>query len=292
MMNSGPNQSVSSPSGRELAELVDVLRRSHGIDVSVYEEAFLAKSFARFLAIAGFDAYENCLLRLSEDPEAAAAFVRSLRVTYSEFFRNPLAFALLEQLVLPSLLEAKEQDGRTEIRVWSAGCAAGQEAWSVAIMLDELLGPRDKTLSYRIFATDLSEPELAQARDGVYSAAALGNVSLRRLAGCFLRQDEFYAIAPRIRERVAFSPYDLVDECTTCPAASIYGEFDLVLCSNVLLYYRSQTQHFILDKLRRGLASGGYLMTGESERAIVEDAGGFHAVAPPATIFRMSARWR
>ena len=82
-----------------------------------------------------------------------------------------------------------------------------------------------------------------------------------------------------------FSVYDLLDD-GTCPPASIYGGFDLVLCSNVLLYYRPKTQRLILDKVRRSLAPSGYLITGETEREIVAGAGGFRVVAPPATVFQ------
>ena len=110
--------------------------------------------------------------------------------------------------------------------------------------------------------------------------------------GCFSRKGEAYAIAPRLRERVDFSTYDLLDRGSSSPPASIYGGFDLVICSNVLLYYRPQIQRLILGKLRRSLAPGGYLVVGETERQIVENAGGLKAVAAPASIFQSTTRRR
>ena len=267
-------------------EIIETLRRTRGLDVSCYDASFLEKVIEQRRKAAAEETRSAYLERLAEDGAEAAAFSRSLRVTYSEFFRNPLALALLEQLILPGLAEQKDSSGRGEIRVWSAGCAAGQEAWSVAILLEELTTARDQPRAYRIFATDLSEPDLASARSGVYTAAAVGNVRLRHLDGCFSRQGESFAIVPRIRARVDFSLYDLLDASTACPPVSIYGDFDLVLCSNVLLYYSPETQRRILDKVQRSLAPGGYLVTGETERQIVERAGGFRAVAPPATVFR------
>ena len=132
----------------------------------------------------------------------------------------------------------------------------------------------------------MCELDLVSARTGVYSAAAVGNVRLRHLDGYFSQPGESFGIVPRIRARVDFSLYDLLDASTVCPPTSIYGGFDLVFCSNVLLYYSPETQRRILDKVQRSLSPGGYLVTGETERQIVERAGGFLAAAPPATVFR------
>ena len=276
-----------------LGGAVGVLRERHGRDVSGYDEAFLAKAVEKRRRHGTYKTAGAYLERLADDAVEAEALCRSLRVVYSEFFRDPLAFALLEQIILPALVAAKKTSVQGEIRVWSAACAAGQEPWSVAILLDELLGaqPPDTLAPYRIFATDLSETDLAVARAGVYSATALGNVRRRHLDSLFSPQGGgLLAIVPRIRAQVEFSLYDLLDESTSSPSTSIYGDFDLVLCCNVLLYYRPEAQRFILDKLRRCLAPGGYLVTGESERQMVETAGGFRAVAPPASVFQMTRR--
>jgi len=271
---------------RELLEaVITVMGETHGRDLSVYNESFLATSLEKRRQASACTDTATYLQRLAVDDVEAEAFHRSLRVVYSEFFRNPLAFALLEQLILPGLIEGKDRSGG-EIRIWSAGCAAGQEAWSVAILLDELAAAGAKPVPFRIFATDLSDEDLTLARGGVYSATAVGNVRLRHLNGCFSRQGDAYAVAPRLKERVDFSLYDLLDGTTTSPPAGIYGNFDLVLCSNVLLYYRPEVLRLILNKLWRSLAPGGYLITGETERQMVASVDGFRAVASPAAVFR------
>jgi chemotaxis methyl-accepting protein methylase len=268
-----------------LDQVVRVLRESHDLNVSCYAESFLAQTLEKRLQ-AAVETSGGYLKRLAEDGAEAEAFSASLRVTYSEFFRNPLSFDLLEQLILPKLLSEAEQSGRREIRVWSAGCAAGQEAWSIAILLDEIIGARDKRLDYRIFATDLSESNLALANAGIYSAETLANVRLRHLRGYFSQQNDSFAMAPRLRVHVDFSLYDLLDERVSSPPPSIYGDFDIVMCCNVMLYYRPEKQRFILDRLWHCLAPGGYLMTDGTERQIVASAGGFRSVAVTAEVFQ------
>jgi len=167
--------------------------------------------------------------RLVRDRTEAETFHSLLHVGYSTFFRDPLTFALLETRVLPELIEKGSQNGCSGLRIWSAGCAAGQEAWSVAILLDELTASPDRYVGWRIFGTDLSEPDLVLARAGVYCAADLGNVRLRHLDTCFTRQGDGFAVAARLREHVEFAAYNLLDTANACPPISIFGEFDLVL---------------------------------------------------------------
>ena len=143
-----------------------------------------------------------------------------------------------------------------------------------------------QSISYRIFATDHSDVELALARSGVYHADALGNVRLRQLDGYFSRQGEMYAIVTSLKENVEFSRYDLLDQTSNSPAESIYGDFDLVLCCNLLYYYRPEFQQMIIDKLLGNMAKGGYLVTGETERQIVSTGSGLNAISPSASIFQ------
>lgn len=263
-----------------------MVRTAHGLDLSPYDEKFLAKSLDKRLEATVTVTPAAYTQRLANDLLEATALHHSLHIVYSEFFRSPLAFALLEQMILPRLLDSQRQSARGEVRVWSAGCATGQEAWSVAMLLDELSKGEECPLSYRIFATDLSPSDLALARTGVYSAEAVGNIRSRHLRLYLSRHGESYAIAPRLRERVDFSIYDLLDESTSSPPASIFGDFDLVLLSNVLLYYRQETQRRMLHKVLGCLAPGGYLIAGESERQIVASSSGTRPVAPPAAVFQ------
>jgi chemotaxis protein methyltransferase CheR len=270
-------------------EAAAVMHDAYGRDITVYDEDFLAKTLTKReaeLGIAG-SAYSECLAR---DPREADRLFESLNVVYSEFFRNPLAFAILEQCVLPLL--AQEKGGKSELRVWSAGCAAGQEAYSAAILLEALSMSRPGGLQYRIFATDRSAEVLERAARGSYEAAEVANVRKRHLDEFFVRRGPAYSIAPRLRDRVSFSLHDLLDESSPVPSASIYGDFDLVFCGNILFYYGPSVRRRIVERMQRAIVPGGFLVTGGTERAIVKGAGGFVEFLHPASVFRNIAESR
>jgi len=269
-----------------LDEIAELLRKAYGRDIYPFDETFLAQSLEKRLAAMSIDTAAAYVERLTHDGAEAEAFFHSLNIGYSEFFRDPLVFALLEQVVLPGLAHEMKKSGRAEIRVWSAGCSAGQEAWSVAILLEELTAAREYPIPFRIIATDVSEAELAAARRGEYAASALQNVPLKHIQGYFSRHGETYRIVDRIKDRVDFSFYDLLDRRSSCPPISIFGEFDMIFCCNLLFYYRPDIRRFILGKMRCCLSPKGYLVTGEIEKAFVEEAGGFRTVAPPAAVFK------
>ena len=262
-----------------------MMSRVHGKDLSHYDESFLAKSAETRRVVTAIGTADTYCDYLSDNADEAEQFFRSLNITYSEFFRNPLTFAVLEQRVLPRLIDEKQESGSAEIRIWSAGCAAGQEAYSVACLLDELLAARKISLSYRIFATDISEKCLALARRGVYDAGAVQNVRLKHLQSCFESHNGVYSVSGRIKERIEFSFYDLLDERSSSPPGSIYGDFDLVFCSNLLFYYTPTIQQFILNKVCHSLSYGGYFVTGEAERGIV-DTINLEEISPMSAVYR------
>jgi chemotaxis protein methyltransferase CheR len=266
-------------------ELSEILNQAHRLDIACYSESFVARSFARrWQSIPGMTR-AGYLQLLGQDRGEAQTFMQSLDIHHSEFFRDPLVFSVLEHRLLPSLAKAKEASDYPEIRVWSAGCAAGEEAYSVAILLSELCDHRDVPVRFRLFATDSSAEQLELACVGAYRAQVLGNVQRRHLERWFSRQEEACVVVPELRERVDFSLHGLLDEHSVSPSASIFGGFDLILCCNVLIYYRPECQMRMLDRLRRCLAPGGYLVTGEAEREIVQ-AAGFQPLSLPAAIFQ------
>lgn len=270
-----------------LAGIVAFMHKQHGLDLSCYEDAFLRRSLAKRQEARNCDNMAAYATLLTADRKEAGALARALQVTYSEFFRNSLVFAVLKQVILPGLLAARSTGRPAEIRIWSAACAGGQEVWSVLLLLEELIASANPAVTCRLFATDLSASALDQARKGVYSAAGVGNVPLRLLESGFVRRGETYAIAEGLKKKVDFARYDLLEEASTCPPMSIYGEFDLVLCSNVLMYYQAAAQQRILAKLRNCLAPGGWLVTGRTEDAMVRTAGGFRLLRPAVPVFQI-----
>jgi chemotaxis methyl-accepting protein methylase len=266
-----------------LAQIIAVMRDSHGRDLSLFDDAFLVKSLQRRLQGTTHASWPAYLDSLTHDGAEAGALFQSLNIGYSEFFRDPLTFALLEQVILPRLVQ---QSGQAGLRVWSAGCAAGQEAWSIAILLDEQNAEREQPVPFRIFATDRVETVLAEARGGVYDAASVQQLRLKHLHRYFTVTGDAYRISPALKARVDFSDYDLLAEGSSSPTAAIYGDFDLIFCCNLLFYYRPEVRQRILDKIVHALRPGGYCITGAAEREIVARQTGLNAVAPPAAVFQ------
>ncbi len=285
-INGGKTESADLPiADFPAGSAVEIMRSIHGLDISCFEEVFLLKTLERRRENLGCKSGKEYLGLLSRDSGEASALFEALHVVYSEFFRDGVTFSLLESRILPSLAALIEKEGRKSLRVWCAGCAAGQEAWSVAMLLEELYASRGRQVPYMLFATDISEPALELARAGLYSPAAVKNVKKLHLDKYFTSQGDSFLVSKSIRKRVDFSKLDLLDRGLSCPAISVYGDFDLILCNNVLIYYNGGARRFILDKLTSCLSARGYLVTGEADRIIVDRFGGFREFSAPAAIF-------
>jgi len=267
------------------SEIVLFVRNSLGIDLSVYDETFLLKSLQKRMTATACDTMADYYLFLRANQAETGTFVQSLNITYSEFFRDPLVFALLQQTILPDILRNKKKNGRKEIRIWSAACASGQEAYSLAILLDQLEAGKQYGVHCHIFATDISATEIEIAKTGVYAPSSLQNVPMKYMDQYFSREGDYYKIAAQLREAVDFSVYDLLDQETKSLPSSIIGDFDLVFCSNLLFYFKQNTQKLIMNKTIRNLAPGGFVVTGEVEKEILSSFH-FSPVFTPATIFK------
>ncbi len=274
----------------ELSEIVRVMGQTQGRDISLHDEAFLAKSIESRLAATGIETASAYCEYLSENRTESETLFHALNVTYSEFWRSPLTFDFLERQVLPGLIREKANGGRAELRVWSAACAAGQAAYSIAMLLSDLAAACGGALSYRIFATDHCSAGIAKAQEGVYDYPAVHNLRLKHIRSFFTQEDQAYRIVPALRSRVDFSVYDLLDEHTASPPPSIYRDFDLVICSNLLFYYGENTRRRILKKVWGSVSAGGNLVTGEAEKSIVKSSLGIRAIQPAFAIFRKTER--
>lgn len=266
-----------------MSDIIRTMRQIHGREISMYDTSFLAKCLEKRRQDTGIPTAEAYHRYLEASAAEAELFYNALNITYSDFFRNPLTFALLEQWVLPGLIS---QNKGAEIRVWSAGCSCGQEAYSIAMLLSNL-GPIDgQPVRFRIFATDISESALAFARNGIYTEDAVHNLRLKEINSYFEKAGETYRVIDSLRESINFSIYDLLDHSSAYPPESIYGDFDIVFCSNLLFYYTPEIQQFILQKVQQAMAAGGYLVTGEAERVFVEQTCRLKMIAPPASVFQ------
>jgi len=265
-----------------LKSLVDKELNSPGI--SRYDEQFLVKTLHKRFQEIHCTEVDDYLELIKQNTEEVGLFLDSLQVGYSEFFRNSLTFSVLEQIILPSLIQ-KKKDSNKEIRIWSAACASGQESYSLAMLMEELKNGDAGKFSYRIFATDQNEAMLNEARKGNYTQNALNNLNLKRVNHWFTKKREIFTVKQELQKNIDFSEFDLFSRQFSCPPASIFGEFDLVVCANLLFYYKNEYRLAILEKAGNCMANGGYLVSGETERQILKDYN-YTEAFPQSAIFR------
>jgi chemotaxis methyl-accepting protein methylase len=254
-------------------------------DISKYDEHFLVKSLQKRFQEIGCENADDYLELLKQNTEEVSFFLNSLQIGYSEFFRNTLTFSVLEQLILPSLLQKKKELKRKEIRIWSAACSSGQESYSLAMLLEELKNGDDEKFSYRIFATDQNETLVNEARKGLYAETAISNLNMKRINRWFTKKGDTFIVKQELKNNIDFSVFDLFDGQFSCPPASIFGEFDIVVCANLLFYYKNEYRQAILEKAGHCMANRGYLVTSETERQILLDYN-YTEVFPQSAIFR------
>ena len=189
----------------------------------------------------------------------------ALTISVSEFFRDPMAFALIEFKVIPLLVHGASGKAGRSIRVWSAGCASGEEAYSMAILLSEACSHAGEKIDVSIFGTDIDRKGLEVASAGVYAPERVRNVRTGHLQKHFIPSGDHFSVVPDIRGMVSFSGHDLISERGETPAESVYGGFDIILCRNVLIYLDRKHQGMVLERLDRALGPGGFLVLGEAE---------------------------
>jgi chemotaxis protein methyltransferase CheR len=261
-----------------------LLKKLHGIDVSMYEDSFIDKSIRQFMQKHGCQRIEEFEQVLSINKKEAIRFEDSLCVSYSEFFRDALAFALLGRVIIPGLLYRNKQKHHNTLRIWSAACAAGQETYSLAIVLEELKNDKNN-IGYRIFGTDKHQEQIILAKSGHYDADALGNVTQKQLNKWFTQEGDGYSVIPELKKNIEFSVFDLLDINYCSPPESIYGDFDIVMCANLLFYYKAGHRKLIIEKIKNSLNKNGVVVTGECEKDILLNYG-FREVYPHAPILK------
>jgi len=257
---------------------------SKGIDLSRFDETFLFKCIQRRMVETQSKSRDDYFELFSGNDVEKEEFLNSLQISYSEFFRNPLTFSVLEKIVLPGLAMQKASGKRNEIRIWSAACAGGQETYSISMLLNEYRLGNDMVLNYRIFSTDVAESQIIRARKGQYATSELSMLTLKRKNEWFTKKGDASVVKNQIKEKVDFSVFDLLNDQSNCPPASIFGDFDIIFCANILFYFKREFRNKILEKLSYSLAKGGLLITGETEREILIQQN-YKEVYPQSAIF-------
>jgi len=248
---------------KETQSVVNFTLNHYNIDLSVFESSYLKKIIRNNMTIHMFESVNDYIKLLKNDPEFFAQLMNSFYNSHSKFFRYEQNLNVLYHHVLPRIL--KKMKSSDELRIWSLGCSKGQEPYSLAIMLEEYMKQLDFNFQYRIFGSDILSANLDFARNGVYSEKEIGNLTLDQVKNYFDKSDDDYRISSSIKNNVSFSQFNILSE-SKYPSESIYGGFDIIFCSNLLIYYNKDIQNDIIEKLQDLMKSSSYLVTSYSER--------------------------
>ena len=239
-----------------LREVMTLLRIRTGHDFANYKPATIKRRVDRRISVRGVDSVAEYVRLIRDQPDEAVALMKELLISVTNFFREPAAFTALQRNVVPRLFENKT--GTDQVRVWSAGCATGEEAYSLAILLAEHALTIDDPPALQIFATDLDEHAVAIGRDGVYSEADIADISPERLHRYFQRDVGGYRVRRDLRETLLFAHHNLLKDPP-------FSHLDLVVCRNLLIYLNRSVQERVIDTFHFALRPGGYLFLGSSE---------------------------
>jgi len=240
--------------------LLEKVYQDTGYDFREYKRGTVTRRLERRLRATGVKTYLDYMRFLDSHPEECQRLADDFTIKVSGFFRSLYSFQQVARLVLPELVACKTKQGERELRLWSTACARGEEPYSIAILLAEILGNRRQDFNISIYATDISRQALQEAQAGVYSSKDVESLTPTVLKSYFTRCDKGYVVNSNIRQMVNFSYFDL-----TSTIRQPFVKLDCIFCCNVLIYLQSQLQERVLSMLYDSLAAPGYLVLGEAE---------------------------
>ena len=242
---------------RLLSSFLDQLRARSGIDFGSYKRATILRRLQRRMVATGSAKLREYVRYVQNNPEEYQRLTASFLIKVTEFFRDKDLFDHLRDKVIPQLIaDASARD--RELRVWSAGCATGEEAYSLAMLISDALGDDLDTFNVRIFATDVDSDAITFARRGIYPESSLTDLPPTLLERHFSKHAEGYEVRKRIRAITVFGQHDLGQRAP-------FPRVDLALCRNVLIYFTSELQRRALQLFAFSLRDGGVLVLGKAE---------------------------
>ena len=238
-----------------LSQLLALLKQHCQVDFSGYKIGTLARRIRRRVVATGHQDTHEYLHWIETHPEELELLSRDILISVTSFFRDADAFSALRDQIR-TICDTRQND--EEIRVWVAGCASGEEAYSIAMLFAETLGERVISQPVQIFATDIDEEALNIARRGLYPGAALAPLSAERLQKFFRPVHKHFEVSKRLRDMIVFARHNLVDDPP-------FLRLDLITCRNVLIYFDNSLQNRVLQRFHFALRDPGFLFLGRSE---------------------------
>ena len=251
-----PSGEGSSGPQSGLGGIFQLLRKITGVDFTLYRQSTILRRIQRRMIVNRIDNLRDYLKFTQKSPAETNALYQDLLINVTSFFRNPRIFDALKTDVFPALL--RNRGPESAIRIWTPGCASGEETYSVAIALLEFLGDKASETHFQMFGTDVSDPSVAKARSGAYPENIQGDVSADRLRRFFNKAESGYRISRTIRDRCIFAQHNLLSDPP-------FSQMDLVCCRNLLIYLEPPLQSRALSLFHYALRPSGYLVLGTSE---------------------------
>jgi two-component system, chemotaxis family, CheB/CheR fusion protein len=288
----GPSEQTAEEVAREqLNRILAILKTKTRYDFRNYRKNMLLRRVLRRMGLCHLEQMADYIDRLRDNPDEITALHKDLLIGVTEFFRDPEAFQVLEQRVIPELIRqasdlpalAARNSGMPSIpppvRVWIPACATGEEAYSVAMLLIERSTAEKKPADIHVFATDVDERALEIARQGIYSESSIAGISPERLRRFFSKIDaNHWQVNKQLRESITFAPQNLISDAP-------FSKLNLISCRNLLIYLEPDVQAKVIRLFHFSLVDGGYLLLGPSE-SIGREVDLFEPVSKQWRVFR------
>ena len=238
------------------AGIIDLLAAKTPHDFSLYKQGTLQRRIERRMAMAGIQSGADYFQVLREDSGERELLAKDLLINVTHFFRDPVAFDLLGEQIIPELVQRQTLD--RHLRIWVPGCSTGEEAYSIAMLVLEQIAAAKRNIKLQVFASDIDADCVAFARNGIYPESIEADVAPARLARFFTKEDHSYQVVRELREAVVFTSQSLL-------ADAPFSRLDLISCRNLLIYLGPEAQRKILSLFHFALHENGVLFLGSSE---------------------------
>ncbi|KIL48061.1 CheR family methyltransferase [Jeotgalibacillus campisalis] len=235
---------------KDYYDFIESVNKKTGIDLSLYKEAQMKRRLTSLYEKKGYSSFSDFYSSLNKNEKLLKEFLDRMTINVSEFYRNAKRWEVLEKRILPELIKDKHK-----VKVWSAACSTGEEPYSLAMILLNLLPPA----AFSIVATDIDELALEKAHAGLYSERALAEVPLTMKKRHFIEQGAYYKVSDTIRNCVKFKQQNLLKD-------SFESQFDLIVCRNVMIYFTEEAKDLLYQKFSNALRKDGILFVGSTEQ--------------------------
>jgi len=254
--------------------LKSMIYKKLGLDCTYYRDSYLRRRVNFRMRTKEIETYWEYMEYLKDHPEEYSLLIKDLTINYTKFFRDPEVFLYFRTRILPVLLATKKT-----VRIWSAGCASGEEPYTIAMIINDVLGQRINKYLISIYATDIDEKSLRKAKEGEYDDSEISGISNLLLRKYFIHENNKYRVKNCIRRLVHFRYGDLTRDLG-------YKNMDVIFCRNVFIYFSKEAQARICLRFHSALNREGYLIIGKTEILPDEVRDKFACINSERKIFR------